>query len=287
MSLISSPDLKRLIEQKDVILLDASMPPVGIDLEPVQAQVCIPGARRFDIEAFSDTASGLPHTILPAAQFEEKAREIGLSNGSKVVVYDNVGMYSAPRAWWNLVSMGVRDVAVLDGGLKSWLHHGYEVDESHAHVTEPGSFNVATRDDNVVPLDELSNLVIHPADTRDGGEDAANTRVVDVRSAERYWGMVAEPRAGLRRGHIPSSVNIPFTDFYASHSFKDAESIKQLFCDEGLTADDRLVFSCGSGVTACIGILAAKVAGFGNLALYDGSWAEWGGIDALPIASDA
>ncbi len=267
-NLISAQQLAARLSDEHQIVLDASMPPVGIDLAPVPMHCYIPGAQRFDIDQFSDSTSDLPHTLLSPSEFEEKVRALGINTQSHITVYDNTGVYSAARAWWNFKIMGFKHVHVLDGGLKSWIAAGFDTVTELQDNTVPGNF---IADVQVKLLTDINQML--------RAMDNSQCKIIDVRSRARFDCEVDEPRPGLKRGHIPGAINIPFTDFYEGEKFKSQEDLINLFVSLGCKADHRLIFTCGSGVTACIGLLAASQSGFGNLSLYDGAWAEWGAGD--------
>ncbi|VUD47080.1 3-mercaptopyruvate sulfurtransferase [Thalassocella blandensis] len=271
MSLISCHAVFDQLGNPDLVILDASMPPVGISLPEVKMPCYIPGARRFDINALSDASSELPHMLLSPAAFQEKARALGINQHTKIIIYDNVGIYSSPRAWWNFKVMGVDNVYVLDGGLPAWVEQGLDT------VTTPGKAIVG----GDLSVNFQFSKVIESAGIIDAMEKQSIT-IIDLRSRERFNGEVDEPRPGLRRGHIPGSYNLPFTDLYNGEFFKTQEEIELMFRKNASGKDEQLVFSCGSGVTACIGILAASICGYTHLTLYDGSWADWASNLVLP-----
>ncbi|MGW1229652.1 sulfurtransferase [Streptomyces sp. NPDC002530] len=226
----------------------------------------IPGARPFDLDgALSDPASPLPHTMPDAARFTREMRALGLHDGDTAVVYDAAGLYSAARAWWMLRAMGFDRVAVLDGGLPGWTAAGLPTEEGVPDGPPArGDFTAVPRPGLFVDAEEVAAALTDPA-----------AAVCDARSRERFRGTAPEPRPGLRGGHMPGAVNLPFTEVQHEGRMRPAAELRALF-DALAPGRSRLLFSCGSGVTACVPALAAALAGRGGAAVYDGSWSEWG-----------
>ncbi|PMO54324.1 3-mercaptopyruvate sulfurtransferase [Vibrio breoganii] len=266
--------LKEHLDDKDLVLLDAFMLKV-VGKEPIEYSefVTIPGALPFDIESdFCDNQSTQLHALPTPQQFTEQVQRLGINKQTRVVIFDNQGIYSAPRAWWTFKVMGFDNVKVLDGGLPAWIESGYPTSSTYAQVPDRGDFvanyNASKVTDYQTVLAELNN---------------PQQLVVDARGSARFNAEVAEPRPGVRAGRIPNSVNLPFASLMDGSRFKSKQALSQLFSDIGTADSERLVFSCGSGITACILILAAHEIGLSNTILYDGSWAEWGANEALPL----
>ncbi|MFJ8882616.1 sulfurtransferase [Streptomyces sp. NPDC102402] len=233
----------------------------------------IPGARRFDIDGvFSDHRAPLPHTMPEAAGFAEEMRFLGVDGTDTVVVYDTAGIYSSARAWWMLRAMGFDRVAVLDGGLPAWEAAGLPVEDREPGGAErPGDFTARPRPGALVGSGAVVEALADPG-----------AAVLDARSRERFAGTAAEPRPGLRRGHMPGAVNLPFGALQRDGRMLPAEQLRAVF--EASAGDrERLVVSCGSGVTACVLALGAELAGYREVSVYDGSWSEWGLPSALPV----
>ncbi|WP_406098354.1 sulfurtransferase [Streptomyces sp. NBC_01013] len=237
----------------------------------------IVGARAFDIDgALSDHTGPLPHTMPDAARFTDELRTLGLHDGDTVLVYDAVGIYSSARAWWMLRAMGFDRVAVLDGGLPGWAAAGLPTEDgAPAAPAERGDFTAAPRAGLLVGADEVAAALSDPA-----------SAVFDARSRERFRGTAPEPRAGLRGGHMPGAVNLPFPEIQHEGRMRPAAELRAAFSAPA-QGRERLVFSCGSGVTACVLALGAALAGYRDLAVYDGSWSEWGlPSERRPVVAD-
>lgn len=274
--IVTTSWLQDNLQNQNLVLLDASMSKV-IGKEPIiyDQPVHIPESRLIDLEdEFCDLDSSQIHAFPTVDQFTQAARKLGISAASLVVIYDNQGVYSSPRAWWICRTMGLKNVYVLDGGLPQWLAEGRAV------VSEPVSISAHV---------SILEGAYQPAQVCNAEYLAARLEsdsltILDARSKERFMGLAPEPRPGVRSGHIPHSLNLPLAEVLDTHCYKSKEALKTLF--SGLIGDaseQRLVFSCGSGITACIILLAAEIAGYGELTLYDGSWADWGSDTRLPI----
>ncbi|MCX5375900.1 sulfurtransferase [Streptomyces sp. NBC_00091] len=227
----------------------------------------IPGARPFDLDgALSDHAASAPHTMPAAAEFAEALRGLGVDDTDTVVVYDGAGIYSSARAWWMLRAMGFDRAAVLDGGLPAWAAAGLPVEPVAAAYEGPrGSFTARPRPGLLVDAAAVAAALADPA-----------AAVLDARTRERFAGTAPEPRPGLRGGHMPGALNLPFGELQGPDGLMRAPGeLREAFAS--LTGDpERLYFSCGSGVTACVLALGAALAGYEGLSVYDGSWSEWG-----------
>lgn len=260
--------------QSNLVLLDASMKTV-IGREPVlYEQPCyIPGAQVLDLEqALCDTDSTQVHAFPSAEIYQRVARSLGINQDSLVVIYDNQGIYSAPRAWWIFNTMGFEQVFVLNGGLPQWLDQGRQVVNEPAAPGQPGNVVADLQADQLCGCERVLAVM----------QDNSSA-IVDVRSSARFLGQAAEPRAGVRSGHIPGSYNLPFADVLTDQGYLSESQLRERFTQLLPTSANQLVFSCGSGITACIVLLAAVLAGYQTVCLYDGSWAEWGASADLPI----
>ncbi|QES48274.1 sulfurtransferase [Streptomyces venezuelae] len=240
--------------------------------------VRIPGARPFDLDGeLSDHSSPVPHTMPTATAFTEALRALGVDDTSTVVVYDAAGIYSSARAWWMLRAMGFDRVAVLDGGLPAWTAAGLPVEPAPAAYDGPrGDFTARPRPGLLVDSTEVLAALADPA-----------AAVFDARTRDRFAGTAPEPRPGLRAGHMPGALSLPFAEVRtADGRMRPAAELRAAF-DALAPAAEKLYFSCGSGVTACVLALAADLAGHPELAVYDGSWSDWGRPSALPVIQGA
>lgn len=271
-SIVSVQWLNEHINDPDLIILDASPEKTaGGEISPFKGRY-IPGSRIFDIQNdFSDPEASLPNTMPSPEYFQQQCRKIGISQNSIIVVYDNVNLYTSPRAWWMFKAMGHNRVAVLDGGLPEWIDRGLETTNLVLATVPEGDFVVKFNSTEVKDIDFVTSHLNHP-----------DYLIVDARSKGRFQGTAPEPREGLKSGHIPGSVNLPFQDVMEDGKFKPLESLQKIFSDP-VYNNKSLVFTCGSGVSACIILLAADQVIHNPKYVYDGSWTEWASIEGTPI----
>ncbi|MFK7864354.1 MAG: sulfurtransferase [Pseudohongiellaceae bacterium] len=270
--------LAKNLTSSNVVVFDASVPPVVpgfLSINKDGSFRSIPGARRFDYDKeICRPGSSLPHMMPDPELFQEKVRALGVNQESVIVVYDDVGLYASPRAWWMLRAMGHEQVAVLNGGLPAWIAAENEVESSLRTDFTPGNFTANWNKELFCDSDAVLRA------TSD-----EQTDIIDARSAGRFFGTAPEPRPGCRSGHMPSALNLPFANVLRDGHLRSEDEVTELF--EAITDKDKnLITSCGSGITACVLTLAAAVAGFPKLSVYDGSWAEWGMEEKLPVVTD-
>ncbi len=266
--------LTKNLGRENLVVLDASwhMPDSGRDALDEYRAAHIPGALFFDIDAIVDPSADQPHTMPGARDFATAVKRLGITNGSKIIVYDNSDFRTAARAWWMFRAMGHKNVYVLDGGLQLW--------KTQKRATEGG---IVPAKESTYFADYKPALYLTKDDILTNLDNNAR-QIVDARAAARFEGTAPEPRPGLRSGHIPGAKNLPFGSLYdIDGTMLDDEQLRGKIEAAGIDLTAPLGTSCGSGVTACCVALAFAKLGKWDTAVYDGSWSEWGIADDLPI----
>lgn len=270
--LISTIDLGAGLGSPHLRLVDASWHLDGRDGRTDFEAARLPGSVFFDLEASSDPDSPLPHMLPKPASFAARAGSLGMAADDRIVVYDTLGIRSAARVWWMFRAMGARDVRVLDGGRPKWLFEGRKVESGPVTLPTAATFTSTPRPDLVADIDAVRAAL------------TGRAQVLDARPADRFSGDAPEPRPGLRSGHMPGALNLPFTALLnPDGTMKQRPALEEAFDKAGIDLDRPAVTTCGSGVTAAILSLGLAVIGRDSR-LYDGSWAEWGGRADTPVA---
>lgn len=273
--LVDAAWLKSHLGEPKLRVLDASwhLPTSGREGKQDFVAGHIPGAAFFDIDAISDSTRGLPHMLPAPANFAAAVGKLGIATDDTIVIYDTVGLFSAPRVWWSFRAMGATDVHVLDGGLPAWVAAGGTLARGPA-MTSARTFVPAFDATKVASLDDVKAALT-----------SGSAVVADARPADRFIGTTPEPRPGLRCGHMPGARNLPFTLLIENGRMKPAAEIARLFAEAGIDTTRPIITSCGSGVTAAVLSLALATIGVEDVRLYDGSWTEWGGKADVPVVT--
>ncbi|HTV33095.1 MAG TPA: 3-mercaptopyruvate sulfurtransferase [Methylocella sp.] len=258
----------------DVVAVDASfhLPSEKRDAKAEYLQGHIPGAVFFDIDAIADHLTDLPHMLPSPDEFAFAMGELGLNEGMRLVVYDSSNLQGGARVWWTLRIFGARDVKILAGGLPRWRSEGRPLEQGK--VERPhGHFRV-----------QFDPAAVADARAVEQASKTASAQIIDARSAVRFKGQAAEPRPGLRSGHIPGSFNVPWSEVVADGQLRSPEEVKARLATAGINLSQPIITTCGSGVTAAILLLALASIGKTDVRLYDGSWTEWGARSDLRVA---
>ncbi len=233
----------------------------------------IPGALFFDIEDLSDTASPYPHMLPAPEKFASRMNKMGVGDGMKIVVYDDKGIFSSPRAWWMFRVMGHEDVAVLNGGLKKWIAEGRAVENGPAALRSDRHFTVRKNSELVRDISDMITAV-----------QSGRLQIVDARSKSRFEGEEIEIRPVPRLGHMPGACNLPYGTLIDGNGvMKSAAELRAAFESAGINPGKPVITTCGSGITACILALGLAILGNEYTAVYDGSWAEWASVPSAPV----
>lgn len=278
--LVSTEWLAGELGKPDLVVFDATkyLPTEApLDGKTLFAEARIPGARFFDIDEVADPDAALPHMVPTPARFEKLMASYGVSNGARIVFYDQKGMYSSARGWWLMRLFGHENAAVLDGGLPKWRCEGRALESGPAPAPPAATFHADLQATRLRGLGDIKRVV------RQGG---GSELILDARAAGRFAGTAPEPRPGLPSGHMPGAASLPFNELFAADgTMLPPESLRARF--EAAGADDTrpLVTSCGTGVTACVLTLGAVLAGLPEPAVYDGSWTEWASRPETPKAT--
>jgi thiosulfate/3-mercaptopyruvate sulfurtransferase len=267
--LVSTEWLAGALGAPDLMVFDATkyLPNEPFDGLTKYREAHIPGARFFDIDVVADPDTTLPHMAPTAGRFARLMGELGISNTTRVIFYDQKGLQSSARGWWLMKLFGHERTAVLDGGLPKWLAEGRATESGDAKQAAPSSYTPDFRADLLKGIGDVKRIIA-----------SGSALILDARAKGRFDGTAPEPRPGLPSGHMPGAKSVPFNELLnADFTMKDAAALRARFAAAGADGSKPIVTSCGTGVTACILALGLKQAGLGDAAIYDGSWTEWAG----------
>jgi len=268
-TIVSPIWLSEHLEDLDLIILEARLDQNQSDLENQFQDIQIKGARVFDIKnTFSDIQNPLPNTFPSASQFTIECQKLGINKNSRIVVYDTLGIYLSPRVWWMFNAMGHSNIYVLNGGLPEWIKEGFPTEIHKENTYLQGNFEARFQRELIKTKEDILENI-----------NSKEAVLIDARSPERFHAIIEETRAGIRNGHIPGSINIPFGNLLEDGKYKSTAALSEIFS----LNDKPLYFTCGSGITACILLLATELISDNPKAVYDGSWTEWGHSTNLPI----
>jgi thiosulfate/3-mercaptopyruvate sulfurtransferase len=258
-----------------IVILDGSWFLPTANRRPYEEYLAghIPGAVYFDMDEIADKSTGLPHMLPSAEVFAREVGALGIGDGMTIVIYDESGLFSAPRIWWEFQAMGAKDVRILEGGGPKWRAEGRPI-ESGLTKRQPATFTATFHPELVRNLGDLKAAI------------ASHGQIADARPAGRFAGRDPEPRPGLKSGHMPGAVSLPAMDLVANGGLKPMSEIAAMIKKTGVDLDQPIITTCGSGATAATLLLALKLAGARDVALYDGAWAEWGAHPEAEIVKD-
>lgn len=258
----------------NLIVLDASAPPptAPYDCRQRYLEEHIPNAQFFHQDEVADKTCALPHMLPSAEEFSQAVSAMGIDNDTLVVIYSQNNLFSSPRAWWTFTTMGCKDVKILAGGIDAWKAAGFDTQSGEVPAVKNKYFKASHHQHNALNKEQVLEIV-----------NEGKIQIIDARAAPRFLAQAPEPRPGLRMGHIPGSKNVPWDLLVENGKFKSPEQLKAIFAQQGVDIEAPSMTTCGSGMTAAVVLMALILLGNHNVRLYDGSWAEWGQDNGLPI----
>lgn len=273
--LVETDWLNDQLKDPQLVIFDATwyLPNTKTNAREQYLEEHIPNTLFFDIDDISDLSTPLPHMLPNPIKFSSRMRRLGVGDGMRIVIYDHLDLFSAARAWWMFRAMGVADVYLLNGGMRKWTDEERLVDEYPHRPRIERHFTARINREIIATLDDVKAAVV-----------SSETQIVDARPTDRFEGTASEPRAGVRCGHIPTSISLPRTALLNDDgTMLSNDGIAHVFEAAGVDLSKPIITTCGSGITAAIPFFALSQIGHQGHSLYDGSWAEWGTLSGLSI----